>query len=125
VGWSPIGVQSALRPLMGLLCQLRVIMMMEKLGETEVLGENLPQCRFAHHKAHMLPRRETGPPRWDPATNRLSYGTAYQSIYVSSRLTVSPSTNILMFPYGSLSIYQFILSIMHPAFQPPILFPFM
>jgi hypothetical protein len=40
-------VHSALRPLMGLLCQPRVIMMMEKLveclaGETEVLGENLP-----------------------------------------------------------------------------------
>jgi hypothetical protein len=57
-------------------------MMMEKLvewlaGETEVLGENLPQCRFVHHKPHMLPGREPGPPRWEaPATNRLSYGTA-------------------------------------------------
>jgi hypothetical protein len=35
----------------GLLCQPLVIMMMEKsvewlAGETEVLGENLPQCRF-------------------------------------------------------------------------------
>jgi hypothetical protein len=54
----------------GLLCQPRVIMMMEKLvewltGETEVLGENLPQCRFVHHKAHMLPGREPGPPRWE------------------------------------------------------------
>jgi hypothetical protein len=37
-------------------------MMMEKLveslaGETEVLGKNLPQCRFVHHKPHMLPGR--------------------------------------------------------------------
>jgi hypothetical protein len=34
-------------------------------GETEVLGENLPQCRFVHHKAHMLPVCEPGPPPWD------------------------------------------------------------
>jgi hypothetical protein len=57
-------------------------MRMEKLveslaGETEVLGENLPQCRFVHHKPHMLcpdanPSRRGG----KPATNRLSYGTA-------------------------------------------------
>jgi hypothetical protein len=47
-------------------------MMMEKLverlvGETEVLGENLAQCRFVHHKPHMLPgrEREHGPPRWE------------------------------------------------------------
>jgi hypothetical protein len=54
----------------GLLCQPRVIMMMEKsvewlAGETEVLGENLSQCRFVHHKPHMLPVREPGPPRWE------------------------------------------------------------
>jgi hypothetical protein len=64
-------VHSALRPPIGILCQPRVIMMMEKLvewwleGETEVLGENLPQCRFVHHKPHMLPGREPGPPRWE------------------------------------------------------------
>jgi hypothetical protein len=45
-------------------------MMMEKsvellAGKTEVLGENLPQCRFVHHKLHMLPGREPGPPRWE------------------------------------------------------------
>jgi hypothetical protein len=35
------------------------------IGETEVLGKNLPQCRFVHHKPHMLPGREPGPPRWE------------------------------------------------------------
>jgi hypothetical protein len=64
-------MESALRPPIGLLCQSRVIMMMEKLvellvGETEVLGENMPPCRFVHHKLHMLPGREPRPPRWEP-----------------------------------------------------------
>jgi hypothetical protein len=63
-------VHSTLRPLNGLLCQPRVIMMMEKsvewlAEETEVLGENMPQCRFVHHKPHILPVREPGPPRWE------------------------------------------------------------
>jgi hypothetical protein len=33
--------------------------------KTEVLGENLPQCRFIHHKPHMLLGCEPGPPRWE------------------------------------------------------------
>jgi hypothetical protein len=45
----------------GLLCQPRVIvkMIVEKqmecrlAGETEVLGENLPQSHFVHHKSHV------------------------------------------------------------------------
>jgi hypothetical protein len=45
-------------------------MIMEKLverltEETEVLGENLPQYRFVHHKPNMLPGREPGLPRWE------------------------------------------------------------
>jgi hypothetical protein len=44
-----------------LLCQPRVIMMAKLVewlvGETEVLGENLLQRRFVHHKTHMLPGR--------------------------------------------------------------------
>jgi hypothetical protein len=45
-------------------------MMMEKLvewlaGETEVHGGNLSQCRFVHHKPHMLTGRKPGPPLWE------------------------------------------------------------
>jgi hypothetical protein len=49
-----------------------VIVIVEKLvegklaGETEVLGENLPQRHFVHHKFHMTrPGFEPGPPRWE------------------------------------------------------------
>jgi hypothetical protein len=44
--------------------------------ETEVLGENLPQCRFVHNKPHML-CLDTNPGRrgGKPATNRPSYST--------------------------------------------------
>jgi hypothetical protein len=65
-----IKVHSTLRPLIGLLYQPPGDLMMEKsvewlAGETEVLGENLSQCRFVHHKSHMLPVLEPGPPRWE------------------------------------------------------------
>jgi hypothetical protein len=64
---------------------------MEKLvewlaGETEVLGENLPQYHFVHHKPHMLPGRRGG----KPATNRLSYGMAY----IHESLTKAPRTHL-------------------------------
>jgi hypothetical protein len=58
-------------------------------GETEVLGENLPQRHFVHHN----PGRRAG----KPATNRLSYGAAFPSLF--SSLLVFPSIFLLLFVY--------------------------
>jgi hypothetical protein len=69
---SPLGTSATI----GLLYQPRMMMMMmmsveqsvawELAGETEVLGESLPQRHFVHHKSHMtLAGIEPGPPRWE------------------------------------------------------------
>jgi hypothetical protein len=50
-------------------------------GETEVLGENLPQRHFVHHKVPHDQTRARTPGRrgGKPATNRLSYGAAFRT----------------------------------------------
>jgi hypothetical protein len=82
-GWSPSWVNSARRPLNRILYLPRVIMMMEDLvewrlaGETEVIGENLSQRQFVHHKPHLTrPGLKSDRRGGKPATNRLSYGAA-------------------------------------------------
>jgi hypothetical protein len=74
-----------------------LIMIMEKsvewlAGETEVLGENLPQCRFVHHKPHMLPVRNPGRRGGKPASNRWA--------------TARPKCNKLWTNEFSLAFYQ-------------------
>jgi hypothetical protein len=42
------------------------------VGETEVLGENLPQCHFAHNKFYMTRDKAPGRGVGKSAINRLS-----------------------------------------------------
>jgi hypothetical protein len=81
--------------------------------ETEVLGEDLPQCHFVHHKPHMLcPDANPGRRGGKPATNRWSYGTAkpatkfverYRSV-VSSALNMEDLiSNFFFFFVNSMS----------------------
>jgi hypothetical protein len=80
-------VHSALRPLIGLMCQPRAMMMWKLVDwrlarKTEVLGENLSQCRFVHHKTHMLPGRETR--AIVVGSQRLTTWATARPIYLSS-----------------------------------------
>jgi hypothetical protein len=78
----------------GLLCQPPVIvkMIVEKhmecrlAGETEVLGENQPQRHFCPSQNSTWPDPGLNPGRrgGKTATNRLSYGAAYQDISTRS-----------------------------------------
>jgi hypothetical protein len=50
---------------------------MEKLADTELLGENLPRRHLVNHKSHLPdPGANPGSRGRKPATNRLSYGAA-------------------------------------------------
>jgi hypothetical protein len=80
----------------GLLFQPRVIvkMIVEKqlgcrlTGETEVLGENLPQRHFCSSQNPTGPDPDLNPGRRGkkPATNRLSHGAAYGSKHYSNSI---------------------------------------
>jgi hypothetical protein len=86
--WSPIGSTRHCDPQIGLLCQPRVIMMMEKLvewwlaGETEILGKKTcPSAALSTTNRTCCPEANPGRRGAKPATNRFTYGTALGSRY--------------------------------------------
>jgi hypothetical protein len=68
-------------------------------GETEVLGENLPQCHFcpSQNPTWPDPGLNPGPRGGKPATNRLSYGAASLKYYSPSYAWVSQAVTSLKF----------------------------
>jgi hypothetical protein len=76
---GPLGTATTNAPAPGVYDDGEIGGMMNGKG-TEVLGENLPQCRFVHRKRHMLsPDANPGRRAGKPATNHLNYGTALET----------------------------------------------
>jgi hypothetical protein len=85
-GWS--GTQSTITEATSdLLYQPWMLMSVEQTvewltRETDARGENLPQCRFVHHKSHMSwSGLELGPPRWDGLELHQLLRTSSKALY--------------------------------------------
>jgi hypothetical protein len=73
------------------------------VGETEVLGENLPQRHFVHHKSHLTdPDANPGRRGGKPATNRFSYGVAIQ-YYINFKDKTTSSHNSTEIDFNSIT----------------------
>jgi hypothetical protein len=89
--------------------------MMEKLveqtvllGETKVLGENMPRRHFVQIPL-ARPGREPGPPRWEGSTNRFSYGAAHLYTYIHTHM----HTNTHIYTYIQAYISTYLFTITH------------
>jgi hypothetical protein len=70
----------------------------ELARETELLGKNLPQYLFVHHKSHMKwSGIEPEPPQWAAGDWQPNYGTAIRKVTtVSQKIFRKALANVVM-----------------------------
>jgi hypothetical protein len=79
------------RPLINLVHQTLLIDEYRAFGGMRISRVNLPQCHYIHHRSYITrPGIEFGRRNGKPASNRLSYGTAFTVNFVQFCVCCSP-----------------------------------
>jgi hypothetical protein len=90
---------------------MNVELSVECLAEkTEVLGKNLPQFRFVHHKPHTTcPGSNSDRRSRKAATKRLTYGKAHSEVANTIQIISFFDLTIRVFPLITGFIFSYIL----------------